>query len=67
MSGVSEVQIFAALGGGKLGPDGRRIHRRIVLGTTDELRSIASARNMAVGQRGEININNVQISRKRSS
>ena len=26
------------------GPDGRKIHRRIVLGTADDLKSIASAR-----------------------
>ncbi len=42
------------------GPDGRRIHRRIVLGTIDELRSIASARKMAVGLRHEINLNNIR-------
>src|SRR5215472_7253245 len=35
------------------GPDGRRIHRRIVLGTADELRSIASARKVVVGLRHE--------------
>src|SRR5450432_1550679 len=35
------------------GPDGRRIHRRIVLGTADELRSIASARKVVVGLRRE--------------
>jgi len=46
------------------GPDGRRIHRRIVLGTIDELRSIASARKMAVGLRGEINVNDVRIRRE---
>jgi integrase len=46
------------------GPDGRRVHRRIVLGTIDELRSIASARKMAVGLRGEININDVRIRRE---
>ena len=46
------------------GPDGRRIHRRIVLGTIDELRSIASARKMTVGLRGEININDVRIRRE---
>lgn len=39
------------------GPDGRRIHRRIVLGTADELKSIASARKMVVELRREININ----------
>jgi len=26
------------------GPDGRKIHRRIVLGTADDLKTIASAR-----------------------
>ena len=46
------------------GPDGRRIHRRIVLGTADELRSIASARNMVVGLRRKININDVRIRRE---
>jgi hypothetical protein len=46
------------------GPDGRRIHRRIVLGTADELRSIASARKMALGLRREININDVRIRRE---
>ena len=28
------------------GPDGRKIHRRIVLGTTEDLRNIASVRAM---------------------
>ena len=46
------------------GPDGRRIHRRIVLGTVDELRSIASARKMAVGLRHEININDIRTKRE---
>ena len=46
------------------GADGRRIHRRIVLGTADELRSIASARKMVVGLRREININDVRIRRE---
>src|ERR1700682_2258882 len=46
------------------GPDGRRIHRRIVLGTTGELRSIASARKMAGELRGEINISAVRIRRE---
>lgn len=41
--------------------DGRRIHRRIVLGTADELKSLASARKMVVGLRREINMNNVRI------
>ncbi len=46
------------------GPDGRRKHRRIALGTADELRSIASARKMVVGLRREININDVRIRRE---
>jgi hypothetical protein len=37
------------------GPDGRRIHRRIVLGTA------ASARNMAVGLKHEINNNDIRL------
>jgi hypothetical protein len=43
------------------GPDGRRIHRRIVLGTANELRTIASARKMAVGLTHEINIDDIRI------
>jgi len=45
----------------ELGPDGRRIHRRIVLGTAADLKSIASARNMAVGLRHEINNNDIRL------
>jgi hypothetical protein len=30
------------------GPDGRRVHRRIVLGSADDLKSLASARQMAL-------------------
>ena len=43
------------------GPDGRRIHRRVVLGTAEDLKSIASARKMVVGLRHEINLNDVRI------
>jgi len=43
------------------GPDGRRVHRRIVLGTAEELKSLASARKMVVGVRREINVNDVRI------
>jgi integrase len=43
------------------GADGRRIHRRIVLGTTDELKNLASARKMVVGIRREINANDVRL------
>ena len=46
------------------GPDGRRIHRRIVLGTADELRSIASARQRVVGLSHEINLHDVRIKRE---
>ena len=46
------------------GPDGRRIHRRIVLGTADELRNIASARKMVVGLRHEINVNDIRVRRE---
>jgi hypothetical protein len=43
------------------GPDGRRIHRRIVLGTAEDLKNIASARKMVVGLRREINVNDIRI------
>src|SRR5215469_10148776 len=43
------------------GPDGRRIHRRIVLGSAHDLKSLASARNMAVGLWREINLNDARI------
>jgi hypothetical protein len=43
------------------GPVGRRIHRRIVLGTTEDLKNIASARKMVVGLRREINVNDIRI------
>jgi len=43
------------------GPDGRRIHRRIVVGTAEELRSIASARKKVVGLRHEINLHSIRI------
>lgn len=46
------------------GADGRRVHRRIVLGTADDLKGIASARKAVVGLRREININDVRIRRE---
>jgi len=46
------------------GPDGRRIHRRIVLGSADDLRSLASARKMVVGLSREINVNDIRIRRE---
>src|SRR4029077_9132840 len=46
------------------GHDGRRIHRRIVLGTAEELKTIASARKLVVGLRREINANDVRVKRE---
>lgn len=46
------------------GPDGRKIHRRIVLGTADDLKTIASARKAVVGLRREINLNDIRIRRE---
>jgi len=46
------------------GADGRRMHRRIVLGTAEELKNIASARKMVAGLRSEININDIRIRRE---
>jgi len=43
------------------GADGRRIHRRIVLGTADELKNLSSARKMVVGFRREINANDLRL------
>jgi len=46
------------------GPEGRKIHRRIVLGTADDLKTIGSARKAVVGLRHEINLNDVRIRRE---
>lgn len=46
------------------GPDGRRIHRRIVLGSTEDLKGIASARKMIVGLRHEINVTDIRTRRE---
>ena len=43
------------------GPDGRRIHRRIVLGSAEDLKNLASARMIVVGLKREININDFRI------
>ena len=43
------------------GPEGRRIHRRIILGSAEDLKSLASARKMVVGLRREINVNDVRV------
>jgi len=42
----------------------RRIHRRIVLGTAEDLNNIVSARKMVVGLRREINVNDIRIRRE---
>jgi integrase len=47
------------------GPDGRRVHRRIVFGSADDLKSLASAHRTVLGLRREINANDVR-SRKES-
>jgi len=44
--------------------NGRRVHRRIVLGTAEDLKSIASARKMVIGLRHEINVNDFRIRRE---
>src|SRR5713226_3470114 len=46
------------------GPDGRRVHRRIVLGSADDLKSIASASKVVVGLRREINVHDVRIGKE---
>src|SRR5258708_13448516 len=46
------------------GADGRKIHRRIVLGTADDLKSLASARKAVVGLRREINVNDIRVRRE---
>lgn len=43
------------------GPDGRRVHRRIVLGSADDLKSVASARKLVLGLRREINVNDIRM------
>jgi integrase len=43
------------------GPDGRKVHRRIVIGSADDLKNLASARKMVVGLRREINVNDIRI------
>jgi integrase len=43
------------------GPDGRRVPCRIVLGGADDLKSLASARQMALGLRRESNANDIRV------
>src|SRR5438445_13588320 len=42
------------------GPSGNRVHRRIVLGTAEQLRDISSARQMTTGLIGEINASDIR-------
>jgi integrase len=42
----------------------RRIHRRIVLGTAEDLKSMAAVGKMVVGLRHEINVNDIRIRRE---
>src|SRR5215467_3649601 len=57
-------QMCGVLDGVNPEQDGRRMHRRIVLGTAEELKSIVSARKMVVGLRHEINNNDIRFRRK---
>lgn len=43
------------------GPGGNRVHRRIVLGTADQLRDISSARQMTTGFMREINASDIRL------
>ena len=46
------------------GPGGNRVHRRIVLGTAEQLRDIASARQMTAGLVQEINASDIRMNGK---
>jgi integrase len=43
------------------GPSGNRVHRRIVLGTAEQLRDMSSARQMAIGLAREINARDIRM------
>ena len=42
------------------GPNGKRVHRRIVLGTAEQLRDISSARQTTAGLVREINATDIR-------
>ena len=44
------------------GPSGNRVHRRIVLGTAEQLRDISSFRQMTAGLMREINASDIRLS-----
>ena len=43
------------------GPTGNRVHRRIVLGTAEELRDMSTARQMTTGLIREINASDIRL------
>jgi integrase len=43
------------------GPNGNRVHRRIVLGTAEQLRDLSSARQMTSGLKREINATDIRM------
>ena len=43
------------------GPNGNRVHRRIVLGTAEQMRDAASARQLTVGLVQEINTTDIRL------
>jgi len=43
------------------GPSGNRVHRRIVLGTAEQLRDMVSARQMTAGLMREINASDIRL------
>jgi integrase len=45
------------------GPNGNRVHRRIVLGTAEELRDMSTARQMTSGLMQEINATDIRMAR----
>jgi hypothetical protein len=43
------------------GPNGNRVHRRIVLGTAEQLRDLSSARQLTTGLIREINVTDIRM------
>ena len=43
------------------GPNGNRVHRRIVLGTAEQMRDAASARQLTVGLVQELNATDIRL------
>jgi hypothetical protein len=43
------------------GPNGSRVHRRIILGTAEQLRDLSSARQMTTGLMREINATDIRM------